>query len=246
MSVRTMAKVWADSKHCGTELLMLLAIADFADDDGYAYPAVGTLAAKCRMQPRNANYVLKALQDSGELQVRIGEGTKYRTNLYKINFEALGVQRDAVDAKPCRVQHGAHHSATHCSETLQSIADKPSINVQEPSNKKKPRTRVAPPPDRPEDVAEQVWKDWLTLRKAKKAPVTDTVLDSARSEATKAKMPLEAFLRVWCLRGSQGLQADWLKPEEKAWAGHSVPVSKRAGFDKKDYHEGVTEDGTLA
>ena len=36
MSVRTMAKVWESSRHAGSDLLMLLAIADFADDDGNA------------------------------------------------------------------------------------------------------------------------------------------------------------------------------------------------------------------
>lgn len=69
---------------------------------------------------------------------------------------------------------------------------------------------------KPDDVDEQVWVDWTALRKAKRAVVSETVLDGARSEAAKAGMTLEAFLRVWCLRGSQGLQADWIKPAEKA------------------------------
>ena len=83
MSVRTMARVWADSMHAGTELLMLLAIADFADDDGNAYPAVPTLAKKCRMSTRNANFILTALKVSGELEVRANEGPK-GTNRYRI------------------------------------------------------------------------------------------------------------------------------------------------------------------
>lgn len=69
--------------------------------------------------------------------------------------------------------------------------------------------------DCPSDVDGQVWQDWLALRKAKKAPVTATVLDGARAESDKAGMPLEAFLRVWCARGSQGFMADWLKPDER-------------------------------
>lgn len=79
-----------------------------------------------------------------------------------------------------------------------------------------PRAARTPPPTRPEGVGEQVWTDWLALRKAKKAPVTDTVLSSAKDEAAKAGLTLEAFLRVWCARGSQGLQADWLRPNERA------------------------------
>jgi len=72
---------------------------------------------------------------------------------------------------------------------------------------------------RPEDVAEQTWADWLQLRKTKKAPVTATVLDGARAEAGKAGLTLERFLAIWCTRGSQGLQADWLKPHERAQSG---------------------------
>jgi hypothetical protein len=72
-------------------------------------------------------------------------------------------------------------------------------------------TSVACPPD----VDQQVWDDWKQLRKAKKAPVTETVVSSARKEASKANISFSEFLSVWCARGSQGLQADWLKPEEK-------------------------------
>jgi hypothetical protein len=68
---------------------------------------------------------------------------------------------------------------------------------------------------RPPEVPEQVWADWLTLRKSKRAPVTQTTLDGAVSEAAKAGMTLEAFLRVWCRRGSQGLEAAWLTAGER-------------------------------
>jgi hypothetical protein len=67
----------------------------------------------------------------------------------------------------------------------------------------------------PPDMNAGVWDDWLKLRKAKKAPVTETVVSTARDEAKKAGMSFEDFLRVWCTRGSQGLQADWLKPHER-------------------------------
>jgi len=66
----------------------------------------------------------------------------------------------------------------------------------------------------PPGVDQQVWADWQKLRKAKKAPVTETVLSSAIGEAAKAGMTLTEFLRVWCHRGSQGLEASWLKPGE--------------------------------
>ena len=39
--------------------------------------------------------------------------------------------------------------------------------------------------------------------------------DKDEKEAIKAELSFEEFLRVWCRRGSQGLEASWLKPEEK-------------------------------
>jgi uncharacterized protein YdaU (DUF1376 family) len=77
--------------------------------------------------------------------------------------------------------------------------------------KRESATVVACPPD----VDQQIWDDWKQLRKAKKAPVTETVVKGARKEAAKANMEFSDFLSVWCARGSQGLQADWLKPDEK-------------------------------
>lgn len=88
-------------------------------------------------------------------------------------------------------------------------------------------------PSRPESVSDQVWGDWLALRKAKKAPVTQTVIDQATKQAALAGIPLEGFLTLWCARGSQGLQADWLKPDEKA--RFSPPEPTKAEVDTNAY-----------
>ena len=40
------------------------------------------------------------------------------------------------------------------------------------------------------------------------------MLEGARAEAGKAGISFDAFLRIWCVRGSQGLQAEWIKPAE--------------------------------
>ena len=79
----------------------------------------------------------------------------------------------------------------------------------------KPNKEKSTSVDCPPDVDQQIWDDWKQLRKAKKAPVTETVVNSARKEAAKASMAFSDFLTVWCARGSQGLQAEWLKPEER-------------------------------
>ena len=62
----------------------------------------------------------------------------------------------------------------------------------------------------PLDVRDQVWADWIALRKSKKAPITETVVEGARKEAFKLNWPLDKFLVEWCTRGSQGLKAEWI------------------------------------
>ena len=91
------------------------------------------------------------------------------------------------------------------------------------AKKETKKNAVACPPD----VGLQEWEDWLALRKAKKAPVTETVLKSARKEAEKAGITLNAFLTIWCARGSQGLQADWLKTNERqSFAQQAADVAR--------------------
>ena len=85
-------RVWASTAQSGSHLVMLLAIADHADDDGYAWPSVPTLARKCRMQPRNANVILAALKACGELAIEVGKGSKYGTNRYRVLCGLQGVQ----------------------------------------------------------------------------------------------------------------------------------------------------------
>jgi hypothetical protein len=86
---------------------------------------------------------------------------------------------------------------------------------RETETKKEIKREIATIVACPPDVDQQIWDDWKQLRKAKKAPVTETVVNSARKEAAKANMAFSDFLSVWCARGSQGLQADWLKPDER-------------------------------
>jgi hypothetical protein len=107
-----------------------------------------------------------------------------------------------------------HDDINAISEQYQS--DRPERETEtETETKKETKREMATIVACPPDVDQQIWDDWKQLRKAKKAPVTETVVNSARKEAAKANMAFSDFLSVWCARGSQGLQAEWLKPDER-------------------------------
>lgn len=62
---------------------------------------------------------------------------------------------------------------------------------------------------KPEDVSEPVWVDFLTVRKAKKAPVTESALAGIRREAARANISFEDALRISIERNWQAFKADW-------------------------------------
>jgi hypothetical protein len=97
-----------------------------------------------------------------------------------------------------------------------------SSSTSSPSKKKDSATSVACPPD----VSQQVWDDWVTLRKTKKAPITKTVLNGAIVEAKKLGWSLEQFLIEWCNRSSQGLKAEWIVKQNPADIGRLTVPSK--------------------
>jgi len=75
---------------------------------------------------------------------------------------------------------------------------------------------------RPEDVDQDVWDDFLAIRKAKRAVVTQTALDGIQREASKAGWSLNDAIRETVSRGWQSFKADWVtnsqnKPAETAY-----------------------------
>lgn len=64
--------------------------------------------------------------------------------------------------------------------------------------------------EKPSDVSETIWLDFINHRKAKKAPVSETVINSIRKEADKIPWSMDQALSEICARGWQGFKADWI------------------------------------
>jgi hypothetical protein len=67
----------------------------------------------------------------------------------------------------------------------------------------------------PNEVDEQVWSDFLALRKVKKAPLTVTALAGIRREADKANWSLDRAITECVSRGWTGFKAEWVADKPK-------------------------------
>lgn len=77
------------------------------------------------------------------------------------------------------------------------------------SGKGAPKSRPPSPADLLSDVDHRIVADFLAIRKAKRAPLTETAVAGLRREAAKAGLTLEAALAQCCERGWSGFNADW-------------------------------------
>lgn len=74
---------------------------------------------------------------------------------------------------------------------------------------------------KPESVSDEVWADFLSLRKSKRAPVSPTALEGMRREAGKAGWSLDRAMSECVIRGWQAFKADWVKDQT---VGPEVPL----------------------
>lgn len=83
-----MSRVWKKSQFRGSDLLCLLALADWANDDGWTWYGIDRIAQKIRLERRSTIYVFDKLAKGMELVIHKNVGPA-ATNLYWV---AVGVQ----------------------------------------------------------------------------------------------------------------------------------------------------------
>lgn len=99
--------------------------------------------------------------------------------------------------------------------------------------------------DCPSDVAPDVWRDFLTVRKGKRAAFTPTALDRVRAEAAKARWTLEEALREAAARGWQGFKSEWVAetagPGNRGSPPRARPAAVMANLPRADDAAAIRE-----
>ena len=104
MSIKIMSLVWDSGALDGSALLALLALADYANEEGYCFPAYATIAKKTRVSERQAIRVVKTLIDDGFVTVsKQGDGRGI-SNVFKINITKLEEKRVTSEVEKGDIQ----------------------------------------------------------------------------------------------------------------------------------------------
>ncbi|MCI0560407.1 MAG: helix-turn-helix domain-containing protein [Nitrososphaera sp.] len=104
MSIKIMNEVWKYSTAKASDLLVLLSIADSANEETReAFPSIKQISNKTRLSSRQVQYSLRRLEKSGELKTVFEGGTK-RRNLFTISYLRAQPLQGAEDAG-CKSEH---------------------------------------------------------------------------------------------------------------------------------------------
>ena len=225
MSVKIMTAVFERYPNGGGEMLLALALADHASDDGSrVFPSVKALSDKTRQSERTVQYQLRRMEEMGWLiLVGAGNGGRSMSREYRISLdwikgaEIAPFQKGASDdikgattgTKGCNLAH----------ERVQPIApaNNHQLTIKEPSEKKSADALAIP---------QDLLDDFLAVRKAKKAgPLTKTAIAGIQREADKAGISLAAAVTACCEFGWQGFNAGWYAERT---AGKSAVASETA------------------
>lgn len=131
----------------------------------------------------------------------------------------LRVSETVIKSTVYKLSHWLNH------EDIDAISsryqdDAPETERETETEKRQKATVVATP----KGVSQSVWEDFVRHRKAKKAQVTQTVIDGITKEAKKAGWPLEDALKETILRNWASFKADWVA--NKSFAFHREDIAR--------------------
>ncbi|PRM56767.1 hypothetical protein BVZ57_00474 [Haemophilus influenzae] len=204
MSMRLMVQAMNCKVGNPARKLVLLKLADNANDDGICFPSYQYIADKCEMTRRSAinhiEYLIKmGLVSKKERKNKDGS----ISNLYFLHLEqgsenfALGSENFALG--------GSENISPRTSHSL------------EPVNEPKKTTQKSESEMLLEQfgITGQLAKDFIAHRKAKKGVINQTQLNRLQKQADKAGISICEAVEICIERNWQGFNASWDWRDEK-------------------------------
>ena len=227
MSIEWMTHVWNNSKQKGSRLLMLLAIADYANEEGSAYPGLESLARKTRQTKRNAIRIIEKIVEDEELEIDT-KASKLGTNLYQIMVSTRKPKKSLVTIRAgggdILGKRGGDNSVPGMSpDPSLSVSIDPSVNPSSSADKPRHTPAVDPRSQSPEiQMVRQV------IGRYPSKDQYDIVIKLAAGLSFEQCVPA---WEEWRKRGYKPTNFSWLD-----WARNGIPETpngKRNGSSER-------------
>ena len=239
--------------------LVLLKLADQANDNGECWPSYKTIAEAAECSRRSAVTHIDWLEKHGFLWIeeRRIEGNRNLTNVYHLTLgkgklenggggenPALGGETVALGGgeNPAPKPVNNNQSMNHINTTPDKADVEKSAKAKKTSVKWEQEALVAL---MARGVDEQLAKDYIAVRKDKGAKtLTETALNGLEREAVKAGLNLSQALIKCCERNWVGFDADWIlgSTQKRSNRGGLTHNQTADVMDGKKYGDAPTTD----
>lgn len=136
MSIKIMQQVWENAPASGGTLLVLLALADSADDRlRSCFPGIESLAHKARLSERQVKRAIAELVETGVILVE-RNASPYKTNLYTVRQVHEWPREDNMSPTPevADVTFATGGGDTHVPSDVTPMSPKPLVTSDQPSD----------------------------------------------------------------------------------------------------------------
>ncbi len=226
MSMRLMVQAMNCEVGNPARKLVLLKLADNANDDGICFPSYQYIADKCEMTRRSAishiEYLIKmGLVSKKERKNKDGS----ISNLYFLHLEQ-GSENFALGGE--NISLGSENFALGGSE---NISPRTSHSL-EPVNEPKKTTQKSESEILLEQfgITGQLAKDFIAHRKTKRGAISETQLSRLQKQADKAGISICEAVEICIERNWQGFNASWDWRDEKLRTSQAQKMS----FEEKN------------
>jgi len=158
MSIKLMTAVWDREDLSSTQKLVLLSLADWANDEGLCWPSIERVAKKSSLKKRAVQLAIRSLEEMQFIRREevIGKGNRY------------WIQIPMQQMHPCTKDIPPVH---HMHET--PALDAPNtLKIHQLTTKYIRR-------ELPECIPVDAWQGWVEMRNERKKPLTDRAYNQA-------------------------------------------------------------------
>lgn len=226
MSMRLMVQAMNCEVGNPARKLVLLKLADNANDDGICFPSYQYIADKCEMSKRSAISHIDDLIKMGFVTKKARKNKDGSSaNLYLLHLEQ-GSEKSALGGE--NISLGSEKSTLGGSEKSAPITS----HSLEPVNEPKKTTQKSESEILLEQfgITGQLAKDFIAHRKAKKGVINQTQLNRLQKQADKAGISICEAVEICIERNWQGFNASWDWRDEKLRTSQAQKMS----FEEKN------------
>ena len=162
----------------------------------------------------------------------------------EVNAEVVFSPDAQIPIENIEILNATASDSIFCTDTPpkdQNAAERKSEAISKPKRKRVSSSVVK---DKPEDISQEVWDDWLTTRRAKRLPLTQTALNSVRREAASAGLTFQAAVTFAVEQGWAAFRAEWYRNATRK--GDSTKTNARYLTAQERYEERMRKAGEMS